>query len=353
MRDAGVFQSTTVPRGLEDRLKAMPKVEIHVHLEGATGPETVWDMAARNRVALPADSLDAWRRIYDFRDFAHFIEVYELATSTMQTREDYEQMVVDFAARQAAQGILYSEAYFSPQLHLGRGLSRRDILASLGAGAEQGHRIHGTTVRFIADLSRQTRERRTEVLRFALDGRERGGLFIGMGVGGIETGYPTELFTTLFDEARRNGLHVVAHAGETEGPESVWGALRDLGAQRIGHGVRSTEDRALVDHLRQKQIPLEVSPNSNYRLHVTPSDRPHPARALVDAGVYVTLNSDDPPMFSTDLNNEYVTLAGQGFSWQELWRLNRNTLDATFLLDGEKASLRRRWDRFEAELPEL
>ncbi len=331
---------------LVQRLHAMPKVEIHVHLEGATGPDTVWDMAQRNGVDLPADSLEAWREFYEFRDFEHFIRVYIAATSAMRTPEDFEQMVRDFAGRQAAQNVRYSEAYVSPQFHLSAGLSQADLLDALAAGADSGWREHGSKVRFIADISRQTEMRRDDVLPFALEGRERDGLVVGIGIGGIEEGFPPELFEDTFTEARRGGLHAVAHAGETTGPASVWGAIRSLRAERIGHGIRSLEDPELIAYLVDARLPLEVSPNSNYRTKVVPQDEPHPIRALVDAGVYVTVNSDDPPMFSTDLDNEYVTLARQGFSFEELWQLNVATLEAAFLPEEEKAVLRKEWAAF-------
>lgn len=324
----------------------MPKVEIHVHLEGATSPDTIWDMAQRNGVDLPAASREAWHEFYAFSDFAHFIETYILATSAMRTPEDFEQMVRDFAQRQAAQNIRYSEAYISPQFHLDAGISQGDLLDAFGAGADSGWREHGSKVRFIADISRQTDMHLHDVLPFALAGYERDGLVVGIGLGGIEDAYPPERFAPIFSEARQGGLHTVAHAGETAGPESVWGALQVLGAERVGHGIRSLEDPELIAHLRDNRIPLEVSPNSNYCTKVIPVDEPHPIRALVDAGVYVTVNSDDPPMFSTDLNNEYVTLARQGFSFEELWQLNLDTLEATFLPEDEKAVLREEWTAF-------
>lgn len=333
---------------MHERLRAMPKVEIHVHLEGATGPDTIWDMAQRNGVELPATSREAWREFYEFRDFDHFIEVYILATSAMRTPHDFEQMVRDFAGRQAAQNIRYTEAYISPQFHLAAGLSQHDLINALAAGADSGLREHGCKVRFIADLSRQTEMRRDDVLPFALAGNQHDGLIIGLGVGGIEQGYPPERYESIFTEARKQGLHTVAHAGESTGPAGVWGALKSLHAERIGHGIRSLEDPALIEHLRQTRVPLEVSPNSNYRTKVIPEGSPHPIRDLVDAGVYVTVNSDDPPMFSTDLNNEYVTLAGQGFSFEELWQLNLNTLEAAFLPETEKGMLRKEWEAFAA-----
>lgn len=341
-----VYQSTSVPAELAERLRAMPKVEIHVHLEGAVDAETIWEMSVRNSVPMPVNTLEEWRGFYEFRDFPHFAHVYTTAARCIRTPEDYSAMVVSFLRHQADQNIRYSEAYFSPQHHLRKGLSVQQVLDALEAGADEGRRKHGSTVRFIADVSREMRRDLDQVLPFTLAGMERGGLFAALGIGGIEVGNPPERFAGIFREARKAGLHVVAHAGETDGPASVWGALRSLRAERIGHGVRSVEDPLLLEHLRETQVPLEVSPNSNYCLKATPADQPHPIRTLFDAGVNVTLNSDDPAMFSTSLNNEYITLAGQGFSWDELWQLNLATLEASFLPDGEKAAYRQEWLAF-------
>jgi adenosine deaminase len=329
----------------------MPKVEIHVHLEGATDAEAVWEMARRNGVALPVGTLEEWLAFYEFRDFPHFATVYVTAISSMRTPEDYSAMVESFLENQASQNVRYSEAYFSPQHHLGRNLSAGEILDALEQGAEAGRRKHGSRVRFIADVSRELRQGEEEVLAFAAAGLERNGLFVALGLGGIEVGNPPERFTGVFERAREAGLRLVAHAGETDGPASVWGAIHSLRAERIGHGVRSLDDESLIAYLRRTQLPLEVSPNSNYRLKVVPMTEPHPIRGLVDAGVFVTLNSDDPPMFSTDLNNEYTTLAGQSFTWEELWRLNLNTLEASFLPEPEKESFRTEWQAFAEGIP--
>lgn len=326
----------------------MPKVEIHVHLEGATSPETVFDMAARNGVALPAASLEEWREFYRFRDFNHFVEVYVAATGAMRTPEDWSWMIEDFLRRQAEQRVRYSEVFLSASLQLGR-LSADEWLRALAEGAARGEARYGSRARFIPDISREVPETRQRVLDFVLRGRATG-LVIGLGLGGPEVGFPPELFMDVYAEARRQGLHVVAHAGETGGPASIWGALDALGAERIGHGVRCLEDPGLVAALRDRRIPLEVSPTSNYCLGVAAPGAPHPIRRMVDAGLYCTVNSDDPPMFGATLTGEYRLLAEQGFSWEELWRLNRNALEATFLDEEEKASLRRGWDRFEQSI---
>ena len=203
-------------------------------------------------------------------------------------------------------------------------------------------------MRFLVDLDRScgADDSAEAALQFALAGRARQGLFLGFSIGGPEVGYPPELFADLFARARAGGLRTVAHAGETAGPASVWGALRSLRAERIGHGIRALDDPALLAELRRTQTPLDVSPTSNYRLKVVPLNQPHPIRHLLDAGLRVTLNSDDPPMFATDLTAEYVALARQGFSWPELWQLNLNTLEASFLPEAEKAILRQQWQEF-------
>jgi adenosine deaminase len=336
--------STQVSPALATQLQAMPKVEIHVHLEGATDAETTYCMAQRNQVTLPVTSLQEWKSCYQFRDFAHFIEIYHTASRCMQTPEDFALMVDQFLKNQSQQNIRYSEAYFSPALHYGK-LTNEEILNALVVGAATGEAKYGSRVKFIIDLSRQFPHQQNHVLDFALQGQEKG-VVIGFGIGGPEIGYPPESYAETFAQARSQGLRVVAHAGETEGSQSIWGAINSLQAERIGHGVRCLEDAELVEALCQMQTPLEISPQSNYCLGIVPLDQSHPIRQMLDAGLYCTLNSDDPPMFSTNLNNEYLTLAAQGFSWAELWQLNLNTLEATFLSEIEKNAYRAEWQAF-------
>ncbi|ARV62061.1 adenosine deaminase [Nostocales cyanobacterium HT-58-2] len=336
--------SGQVAQTLIDRLQAMPKVEIHVHLEGAIDAETVYQMAQRNNFSLPAASLEEWKLFYKFRDFNHFIEVYGIASQCMQTAEDFAWMTEKFLQNQSEQNIRYSEAYFSPTLHSGK-LTDEEILDALTLGAVTGEAKYGSRVKFIVDISRQYPHLQTKVLEFALQGQEKG-IVIGLGIGGPEVDYPPENYTETFAQARMQGLRVVAHAGETEGPSSIWGAITSLQAERIGHGVRCLEDASLVAKLRQRQTPLEVSPQSNYCLGVVKPNEPHPIRQMIDAGLFCTLNSDDPPMFNTNLNNEYLTLANQGFSWEQLWQLNLNTLEATFLPEAEKEVYRTQWQAF-------
>ncbi|HSD85424.1 MAG TPA: adenosine deaminase [Anaerolineae bacterium] len=339
-----LYTITSVTDELIQRLRVMPKIELHVHLEGATDAATVWELARRNHVSLPAATLEEWRSLYTFRDFNHFLEIYLRATGCMQTPADFAFMTEQFLKRQAQHNIKYCEVFLSASYLLDK-FPQDEIIAALREGTGRGEAAYGTQLRFIPDFTRNLPESAPRVLDFALRGQEHG-IFIGLGMGGQEVGFPPELFTEIYAEARRQGLHVVAHAGETEGPPSIWGAILSLQVERIGHGVRALEDPQLVEHLHQTQIPLEVSPYSNYRLKVVPIDQPHPIRALLDQGVYVTVNTDDPAMFSTDLTSEYVLLARQGFSWDELWQLNLNALEASFLSAEAKALCRAEWQAF-------
>lgn len=326
-------------------LGAMPKVEIHVHLEGATSPEALFEMAARNKVELPVSTLSEWKAFFDFRDFDHFIDIYRLSVRCMKTPRDFTQMVVDFMGRQARQHIQHSEVFISAALHIHR-LPAEELLLALRDGARTGRQKYGVDIAFIPDISRQEWEQahlREDVLDFALRAKELG-IGLGLGLAGMEIGYPSHLFKDVFAEARRQGLHVVAHAGETGDPAFMRDVIDVLQPERIGHGIHALEDPALVAFLRERRLLLEVSPQSNYCTKVVAHTAPHPIRRMVDAGLNCSVNSDDPAMFSTDLTNEYLTLAAQGFSFAELWQLNLNGLRATFLPEARKAEMLRNWE---------
>ena len=339
-----IYKNVSVSPELSERLRAMPKMEIHVHLEGATDAAAIWELSQRNNVHLPAATLEDWQSMYAFRDFNHFIEIYTLATECMQTADDFTFMIDRFLAGQAQHNVRYCEAFLSASRLLDK-FPQDEIITAFARGISHGEAKHGIKLRFIPDIARHELETYHRVFDFILDGYEQG-VFIGLGLGGVEIGFPPELFTDVFNLARHEGLHLVAHAGETVGPQSIWGAIRNLKAERIGHGIRAVEDLELIDYLAKTQIPLEISPCSNYRLKVVPQDQPHPIRVLVDAGVFCTVNSDDPAMFSTDLTNEYLLLAQQGFSWDELWQLNLNAIDASFLSEEEKEGYKKEWRDF-------
>jgi aminodeoxyfutalosine deaminase len=324
---------------LLDFVREMPKVELHVHLEGSIRPTTLLTLAERNGVALPASDLADLREFYRFTDFDHFIEIYFTISRCLQTVSDYRLIAYEFGADMARQNIRYAEVTFTPHTNVSNtGLPFDDIMAGLNEGRTRARDEFGVEWRWVLDIVRDNPDSRHQVAEWAAGATHLG--VVGFGLGGTENGHPPEWFADAYAVAREAGLHSVPHAGEVAGPQSVWGAIRALGAERLGHGVRCVEDPALVAYLKQNQIPLEVCPTSNLCLGVYPSYQEHPIRWLWDQGVYVTLNSDDPPMFNTDLVSEYQALVEHlGFSAAEMEQLSLNALRASFLPAHRKADL--------------
>jgi aminodeoxyfutalosine deaminase len=317
----------------------MPKAELHVHLEGSIRPATLLSLAERNDVALPVSYPEELQEFYRFTDFDHFIRVYLFISSCLRTVADYDLVAYEFGADMAHQNIRYAEVTFTPHTHVvNTGLPFDDILAGLNDGRLRAQREFGVEFRWVLDIVRDDPDSRHQVAAWAARASDRG--VVGLGLGGTERDHPPDWFADAFAVAREAGLHSVPHAGEVVGPESVWGAIQALGAERIGHGVRSAEEPSLVEYLRQRQIPLEICPTSNVCLGVYPSYQAHPIRWLWEQGVFITVNSDDPPMFNTNLVNEYQTVVDHmGFTAAELERLSINAVRASFLPDDQKADL--------------
>jgi aminodeoxyfutalosine deaminase len=301
----------------ETYLRAAPKVELHVHLEGSIQPATLLTLARRNRVELPVDSEAGLRDWLTYRDFNHFIGIYVSISSCLTTAEDYELITYEFGAEMARQNVRYAEVTFTPSTHYLRlGVSHDTYFGGLTRGRQRARTDFGVEINWVFDivhiltddeLNRTAADYTTAV---AIEGKNDG--VVALGLGGVEIGHSFERIAPWFDRARAAGLHGTPHAGETVGPASVWGALRALGAERIGHGVRAIEDPALVAYLAEHGIPLEVCPTSNVRLGIYPSLANHPLPLLHAAGVPLTINSDDPPLFNTTLDDE-VALLGDVF----------------------------------------
>lgn len=321
----------------------MPKVELHIHLEGSIRPATLLTLAERNRIPLPAKDLEGLRSFYRFTDFDHFIRVYFTISGCLKTVADFDLIAYELGSDMARQRILYAEVTFTPHTNVvNTGLSFDEIMEGLNAGRLRAQAEFGVEMRWILDIVRDEPDSQHQVVEWAISAQDRG--VVGLGLGGTERGHPPEWFADAYAVAREAGLHSVPHAGEVAGPASVWKALGTLGAERIGHGVRSIEDPELIAYLRQHQVPLEVCPTSNVSLGVYSSYAEHPFRELWEEGLYVTVNSDDPPMFNTDLVGEYQVLVDQmGFSAQELERLSLSALQASFLPQERKAALEQRF----------
>lgn len=324
---------------------AMPKVELHVHLEGSMPPETLLKLAKKHGIALPADTVEDIRAWYTFTNFPHFVEIYVAMSKCLQTVDDVEQLARDFLRGQAAQNILYTEVTYTPFTHTKmKGFTFRDQLDALNRARRWAEAELGVTMRYIFDIAREvppedgmiTADNVIEAYH-----QENSGI-VALGLGGYEVGNPTDKFAAAFAKTRAAGVPLVLHAGEHGGPASVRAALAQ-GSQRIGHGVQAVEDPALVAELARRQIPLEVCPTSNICLKVYPSLAEHPIQQLIEAGVIVTVNSDDPPMFNTTLTDEYLRCA-ETFGWNEAVceRLVMNAAHAVLLPQGQKETLIKR-----------
>lgn len=319
--------------------RRMPKVELHVHLEGAIRPSTLLQLAQRNRVPLPAHDVEGLRDFYRFRDFSHFLEVYVTITGCLRTPEDYALIAYEFGSDCARQNIRYAEVTFTVTTNMKlTGLPWQAILEGLNAGRDQARKEFGVAWGWVFDIIRNHPETQDEVFEIAMAARDQG--VLALGLGGSEAEFPPGLFERAFTRAREAGLPRVPHAGELSGPESIWSALRSLHADRLGHGVRCIEDPDLVAFLNQHQVPLELCPTSNVRLGLYRDYAAHPLRQLWDQGLWITVGSDDPPLFGTDLNREYAVLVDHfGFGVDDLEQVSLNGLRASFLPPAKQARL--------------
>jgi aminodeoxyfutalosine deaminase len=296
----------------ENRPRSLyPKVELHVHLEGTIRPQTLLEVARRNDYSLPADTVEGIRKLYRYRDFDHFIEVWILTTNALRTEDDFRQVVVDYAGEAARHGAVYIEGIFSPIERTWRGVRWEDMFEGYCAGAQEARELHGVEVRLTPDITRgASPDDGVELVGHAA--RYRGQGIVGVGLGGEEALHPPEKFVEAFRLVREEGLGSVPHAGEVVGPASIWGAIEALGADRIRHGIRAVEDPALLRELAGRQIVLDVTPLSNVRTGVVDSLEEHPLPGLVEAGIHCTVSTDDPEMFDTDLTREYEAACSLG-----------------------------------------
>ncbi|HSJ26988.1 MAG TPA: adenosine deaminase [Acidimicrobiia bacterium] len=311
----------------------MPKVELHLHLEGAIPLPTMWELVERHGGDPEVPDPEALRRRFEFRDFAHFIGTWEWKLRFHTTFDDYELLAAAVAEDLARQGHRYVEAYVSPT---DSPLPPGELLHAVRRGLDRHPEV---TVALVPDLVRDTQPQTAmRTLEAVIEVASETGV-VGITIGGSEQLYPAAPFAPVFDRAREAGLRLTAHAGEAAGPESVWQAVEDLGVDRIGHGVRAVEDRELVATLVERQIPLEMCPTSNVRTGVVDSLASHPIRRLIEEGAFVTLNTDDPAMFGCSLAGEYAALHALGVDLASLRMLSENAVDASWAPPAVKRDL--------------
>nr|WP_219905491.1 adenosine deaminase [Actinopolyspora mortivallis] len=322
---------TTVP--------AMPKAELHIHIEGALEPELIFDRARRNGLTLPYADVDDLRGRYQFTDLQSFLDLYYTGMNVLRTPEDFTALTEEYLTRAARQGVRHAEIFFDPQAHTSRGVALETVLDGVEAALADSRRRFGVSTALIACFLRDRGPEEAErTLDELLAHKHR---VIGVGLDSAELGHPPADFARVFSRARQEGLRLVAHAGE-EGPaEYVWQALDVLGVDRVDHGIRAVEDTELVRRLARDRVPLTVCPLSNVRLRCVDSLSEHCLPRLADAGIPITINSDDPSYFGGYVGDNFAEIERElGFDTTALREFAVNSVEASFLPESERERLR-------------
>ncbi len=324
-------------------IRSLPKAELHLHLEGAISPETLAELSLRHPEPL---SVEQARALYHYTDFSGFLLAFKAITARLLTPEDYELAAFRMLARLHAQGVVHAEVYVSVGVvYYWRRTEFEPLFAGMERARVEAERLWGITCLWIFDAVRHFGpEEAARVFRKAAEMRREHPSIIGIGIGGDERRTGAEPFRELYAEAREARLRLTAHAGETVGPEGIWGAL-NIGAERLGHALSAIDDPELMQVLAERQVPLEICISSNLRTASCPSLPEHPVRSYFDGGLMVTLNSDDPALFESDLESEYSLAARQfGFTREHLRELAANSIEASFLPPERKVELLRRME---------
>ena len=312
---------------LDGLIKELPKAELLLHIEGTLEPEMMLELATRNGVELPYPNVEAVRDDYQFTDLQSFLDIYYQGAAVLRTEDDFVDLMTGYLQRAIADGVTRTEVFFDPQTHTERGVSFGTVIAGFArARRENANRINTDLI--LCFLRHLPEESAFETLATAEPYLDQ---IIGVGLDSSEVGHPPEDFARVFARARAMGLRAVAHAGEEGPPEYVWGALDALGAERIDHGVRALEDPDLVRRLVDEQIPLTVCPQSNLKLKVVSDLGEHPLKRMLDLGLNVSINSDDPAYFGAYIADNYRNVAGAlGLGAEEITRLARNSIESSF-----------------------
>lgn len=314
---------------MHELIAALPKAELHVHIEGTLEPELLFALARRNGIGLPHESVDALRRAYEFSDLQSFLDIYYQGAGVLQTRRDFQDMAAAYFRKAASQNVRHAEIFFDPQTHTHRGIAMETVITGIRDAQTDAELTLGITSKLILCFLRHLDEDDAmRTLDAALPFRD---WIVAVGLDSSERGYPPSKFARVFARARDAGLLAVAHAGEEGPPEYIREALDLLHVRRVDHGVRCLEDPELVDRLVREQIPLTVCPLSNIKLRVFDRMEDHPLRTMLARGLKVTINSDDPAYFGGDVNENYVAVAeALGLTREELEQLARNSFEASF-----------------------
>ncbi len=334
----------SLPTAIDAFIMRLPKAELHLHLEGTITPETLLRIAERNGVDLPARDEHGVAQLFNYHHFHDFLAVFMALARALIRREDFEEVAYELGGQLQRQNVQYAEVMISPAQYYNRGLDLTEVVQGVAAGFERVRYDYGVDMRLAFDYGRQFGvDLAWKIFEIAVRNIPYG--VVAWSIGGDEINYPPEPFAEIYAAARAVGLHGMAHAGEVVGPASIWGAVDVLGAERLGHGIRSIDDPNLLIHLRERHVTLDICPTSNVRTGAVTSIDAHPLRKLFDAGVPITINSDDPTFFNTTLVDEYRLVARLfGFGADDLTTLALNSARAAFLPEAEKQVLLRRFE---------
>jgi len=321
---------------LDAYVDGLPKAELHLHIEGSLEPELMFELAKRNGVSIPFDSVEAVRAAYDFSNLQDFLDIYYAGAAVLLTRRDFEDLAFAYFQRAAADNVRHAEIFFDPQTHTDRGVSMETVIEGLWDGMTRAESELGVTSKLILCFLRHLDEEAAlATLEAALPWRDR---IAGVGLDSSEVGHPPSKFQRVFARARDLGLKLCAHAGEEGPPAYVHEALDLLHIDRMDHGNRSMEDEALIRRLADEQMTLTVCPLSNLKLCVVKDLKDHPVPEMLRRGLHVTLNSDDPAYFGGYVNANYKQLASAvGLTREQVTRIAKNSFEGSFLSDSEKA----------------
>jgi adenosine deaminase len=322
-------------------LQAMPKAELHIHIEGSLEPELIFELAQRNGVSLAYPTVEALRQAYDFTDLQSFLDIYYAGASVLLTEQDFYDMTAAYLARAHADNVRHAEIFFDPQTHTARGVALKTVIDGIWRACQDSPVSASLILCFLRHLSE---EEAIATLEEAIPYRDK---LIGVGLDSSELGHPPEKFARVFDRARNLGLHLVAHAGEEGPPSYIESALDVLNVERIDHGVRCLEDPALVQRLVREQMALTVCPLSNIKLRVFDVMGEHNLRRLLDAGLAATVNSDDPAYFGGYVNDNYLAaFEALPLDASHARQLARNSFAAAFLEPEQKRAYLAEVDQF-------
>jgi len=327
----------------------LPKAELHVHIEGTFEPELIFKCAERHGIQLEYSSVDALRAAYRFSDLSSFLKLYYQAMAVLRDERDFYELTTAYLKRAVSQGVRHAEIFFDPQAHNARGVALNTVVDGIWQALRDGERDLGITSLLIPCFLRdKTPESAAMMLQSLLKFKDR---FVAIGLDSAEVGNPPSKFAAVFHRAKAEGLRLVCHAGEEGPPEYVWDAIQVLEVERIDHGIRAMEDLQLVEYLRREQIPLTVCPLSNVRLHVVPSLSMHPLKRMLEAGLMVTCNSDDPAYFGGYVGDNFARVdEALRLTTTDALALARNSFNASFITGEAKKTLLNELDAYVASI---